>query len=149
MISSPCPITRRSNIQVHPYAKMAWSILSAVPKVCSSCTVLTHFDMNLSQAILAQVDRDSGIARLVSIMDDVFSFVKEAEPMKKIEAQGRIIALIAQQTTECAYFIRDYATNKSFCRSASPLCVNASHGCVRYQGNELSKVVSCRMLIAR
>jgi hypothetical protein len=107
------------------------------------------FDMNVSQAILTQVDRDSRIVRLVSIMDDAFSFVKEAEPMKKIEAHGQIIALIAQQTSECAYFIRDYATNKDFCRSASPLCVKVSHGCVRYQGNELSKIVSCRILIAR
>ncbi|KAF8726639.1 hypothetical protein AX14_007619 [Amanita brunnescens Koide BX004] len=83
--------------EVHPYANMAWSILSAVPKT-----------------ILAQVDRDNGVVRLASIMDDAFFFVKEAEPIKKIESQGRIIALIAQQTTECGYFIRDYATNKNF-----------------------------------
>jgi hypothetical protein len=95
---------------------MAWSILSAVHKARFSYTMHMHFDLNLSQTILAQVDRDSCIIRLVEIMDDVYSFVKEAEPMKKIESHGRIIALMAQQTTECAYFIRDYAMNKSFCR---------------------------------
>jgi hypothetical protein len=102
---------------------MAWNILSAVHKVRSSYTIHIHFDLNLSQTILAQVDRDSCIVRLVEIMDDVFSFVKEAEPIKKIESHGRIIELMAQQTTECAYFIRDYAMNKSFCRSSSTLHV--------------------------
>ncbi|KIM75554.1 hypothetical protein PILCRDRAFT_669545 [Piloderma croceum F 1598] len=86
---------------VHPYANMAWNILSAVHKT-----------------ILAQVDRDSCIVRLVEIMDDVYSFVKEAEPIKKIESHSQIIALMAQQTTECAYFIRDYATNESFWKRA-------------------------------
>ena len=82
-------------------------------------------------------------------MDDVYSFVKEAEPIKKIESQGRIIGLMAQQTTECAYFIRDYAMNKSFCRSTSAFYLKVTHCCVRHQGNEPSKIASCRMLIAR
>lgn len=93
-----------------------------------------HFDLNLLQTILAQIDRDSCIARLVEIMDDVYSFVKEAEPMKKIESHGLIISLMAQQTTECAYFIRDYAMNKGFCGSTSTFHVKASHRCVRYRG---------------
>jgi hypothetical protein len=62
-------------------ANMAWSILSVVPNVRSSYTLHIHFDLNLSQSILAQVDRDSSIVRLVAIMDVVFSFVQEAEPM--------------------------------------------------------------------
>ncbi|KIM86900.1 hypothetical protein PILCRDRAFT_815342 [Piloderma croceum F 1598] len=83
--------------EIHPYAKMAWSILSA-----------TH------KTIIVQADRDDCIVHLVQVMDDVYSFVKEAEPMKKIESHRRIVALMAQQTTECAYFIRDYAKIKSF-----------------------------------
>jgi uncharacterized protein Yka (UPF0111/DUF47 family) len=67
------------------------------------------------------MDRDDSIVRLVETMDDVYSFVKETEPMKKIKSFGRIIELIAQQTTECAYFIRDYAIGKDFCMSASAL----------------------------
>jgi len=118
---------------------MAWNILSAVHKARSSHTMRMHFDLNLSQTILAQVDRDCCIIRLVEIMDDVYSFVKEAEPMKKIESHGRIIALMAQQTTECAYFIRDYAMNKSFCRSASTFHVKLSHRCVRYEGTSPQK----------
>ena len=95
---------------------MAWSILSVVPNVRSSHTLHIHFNLNLSQTILAQVDRDSCIVRLVEIMDDVFSFVKEAEPIKKIESHHQTIELMSQQATECAYFIRDYAMNKSLCR---------------------------------
>ena len=106
---------------------MAWNILSAIHKARSSYAIHIHFDLNLSQTVLAQVDRDSAIVRLVGIIDDVLSFVKEAEPVKKIKSHGRIIALMAQQTTECAYFIRDYATNKSFCRSASTPHINVSH----------------------
>jgi hypothetical protein len=67
------------------------------------------------------MDRDNSIVRLVKTMDDIYSFVEEAEPMKKIESLGRIIELIAQQTTQCAYFIRDYATDNDFCMSTSEL----------------------------
>ena len=102
---------------------MAWSILSAVPKVRSSYTLDIHLDLNLSQTILAQVDRDRCINRLVDIMNDVFSFVNEAKPTKKIESHSLIIERMSQQVTECAYFIRDYAMNKSLCRSSSTLHV--------------------------
>ena len=96
---------------------------------------------------MAQVDRDKGIVDLVKIMDDVFSFVKEAEPMKKIESHFRIIELMIRQTTECAYFIRDYAMNKGFCKLTCTLHVRVSHCFVHCQGNEHSKIVSCRMSI--
>ena len=111
---------------------MAWSILKVVPTVRSSYTLHIRFNMNLSQTVLAQVNRDSCIIRLVEVMDDVFSFVKEAEPIKKIESHRPIIELMSQQATECAYFIRDYAMNKSLCRLTSTLHVGMSHCCVPY-----------------
>jgi hypothetical protein len=86
--------------------------------------------------IIAQADRDNCIVHLVQVMDDVYSFVKEAEPMKKIESHRRIVALMAQQTTECAYFIRDYVMNKSFCMSSSMLKSEESHGV--FTGRETS-----------
>ena len=104
---------------------MAWSILSVVPNVRSSYILHVHFILNFSQSILAQVDRDSCIDRLIDIMNDVCSFVKEAKPTKEIESQGPIIELMSQQATECAYFIRDYAMNKSLCRSSFTLHVGA------------------------
>jgi hypothetical protein len=69
-----------------------------------------------SQSILAQIDRDNRINQLVEVIDDVYSFVKDANLVKEIESQQKILAVMAQQTTECAYFIRDYAI-KGFCGS--------------------------------
>lgn len=40
--------------------------------------------------------------------------------MKKIPSHTKILAVMAQQTTDCAYFIRDYAT-KGFCMSTCTL----------------------------
>jgi hypothetical protein len=67
------------------------------------------------QSILAQIDRDNRINQLVEVIDDVYSFVTDADMVKKIESQRKILVVMAQQTTECAYFIRDYAI-KGFCR---------------------------------
>ncbi|KAN0107633.1 hypothetical protein V8E52_009952, partial [Russula decolorans] len=83
--------------EVHPYAKMAWTVLSAAHKI-----------------ILAQNDRDDNINRLVGTMNDTYAFIHEVEPLKKVESHKRIVTLLTQQTTECGYFIRDYAKTKSF-----------------------------------
>src|SRR6202050_4049979 len=113
---------------------MAWSVLSAIQKARPMyAPSISH--LRLSQTILDQVDRDKCIVHLVEVINDIYSFVKQAEPMKKIQSHGRIVALMAQQTTECAYFIRDYAMNKNFCMSASTLKWEASHGFFHWQGN--------------
>jgi len=127
---------------------MAWSVLSAVNKVRSSYILHIHFDLDLLQTILAQIDCNSHIVGLVKSMDDVFSFVKETEPIKKIESHGWVIELMVQQTTECIYFIQEYAMNKSLYRSTSALHVRVSHCCVHSQGNEPLKTVSCWNLTA-
>jgi hypothetical protein len=84
------------------------------------------------QIIVAQMDRDNSIIHLVEVMDDIYLFVQEAEPVKKIKSHCRIVALMAQQTTECAYFIRDYATNKSFCMSTFILHAEESQYYIYY-----------------
>jgi len=71
--------------------------------------------------ILAQRDRDDAVSRLVGAMDDIFSFVHEAEPISKIRSHQEIIVVMTKQTTECAYFIRDYAADKSFGKSVLAL----------------------------
>jgi hypothetical protein len=61
-------------------------------------------------------------------MNDIYAFVHEAEFLKRIESQKQILALMAQQTTECAYLIRDYAKNKNFCLSTiAPQVPMANH----------------------
>jgi hypothetical protein len=109
---------------------MAWSILSAAHKVVPLSIVIPT-DLMLSQTIVAQADRDDCVVHLLEVIDDIYSFVHEAEPVRKIESHGRIVTLMAQQTTECAYFIRDYAMEKSFCMSIC-LCHKERSHCHLY-----------------
>ncbi|KAI0311907.1 hypothetical protein OF83DRAFT_1068066, partial [Amylostereum chailletii] len=89
--------------EVHPYAKMAWSVLSFIPKALSD-----------------QNKRDEKIKALLLIIDDAYSFVNQAAPLEDWtdtinKYQRKILADIAKQTTDCAYFIRDYAKDQNFC----------------------------------
>ena len=51
-------------------------------------------------------------------MSDVFTFVHDAELLKKIEAHIKTITLLVQQVTECGYFIAEYTKQKNFCQSS-------------------------------
>jgi hypothetical protein len=75
--------------------------------------------IDLVQTILNQRERDNKVDHLLEVMADSYAFVLEAEPVKKIESHKRIVAVMAQQTTECAYFIREYAMNTNFSVSLS------------------------------
>jgi hypothetical protein len=66
--------------------------------------------------VLAQKARDEAIDHLVEVMNDAYSFVNEAAALKEIESHKQIIMVLTQQTIDCAYFIRDYAINKSWCK---------------------------------
>ncbi|KAF7985610.1 hypothetical protein HWV62_3923 [Athelia sp. TMB] len=74
--------------KVHPYAKLAWDLLSAAHKI-----------------ILAQVAIDQSIADLANTMQDIYSFVNviKAEP-KKIELLEDVIKQIFIQTGEYDHF---------------------------------------------
>jgi hypothetical protein len=60
------------------------------------------------------MDRDNKIEDLVSTMSDMYAFMHEAQPVEKIKSHARILAVIAKQTAECAYFIEEYARTKGF-----------------------------------
>jgi hypothetical protein len=47
-------------------------------------------------------------------MSDVYEFVKEARPLQRIESQREIVLQLAQQTTECGYFLRQYTDDTQF-----------------------------------
>ena len=66
---------------------------------------------------------DASVQRLVEIMNNAFIFLHEAKDLDHlaIQSQKDILGRIAKQTTECAYFIRDYAKNKDFCMPLFPL----------------------------
>ena len=60
-----------------------------------------------------QIHKDACIAQLVESMNDAYAFVDAAEPLKTINTRPKIVKRLAQQTTDCAYFIRDYADKTS------------------------------------
>ena len=59
--------------------------------------------------LVAQKNRDDRIIRLPGTMGDVFAFVEEARPLKRIKAHMKTVAFLIQQVTEqCGYFINNY-----------------------------------------
>ncbi|KAG9308973.1 hypothetical protein JVU11DRAFT_11275 [Chiua virens] len=84
-------------VQIHPYASLAWSVISVA-----------------NQVLVNQKYRDDRIIRLAGTMSDVFTFVHDAEPLKKIESHIGTMALLIQQVTECGYFIAEYAKQERF-----------------------------------
>jgi hypothetical protein len=99
---------------------MAWNILSATHKVSLvDCPAIQKLRAHFIKIFLAQRDRDNAVNHLLEVMADVYAFVLEADSVKEIKSHERILAVMVRQTTECAYFIREYAMNKSFSMSAS------------------------------
>jgi uncharacterized protein YllA (UPF0747 family) len=76
--------------------------------------LLLTLRIDIVQIILNQKERDDNLSHLLEVMADAYAFVLEAEPVKKIESQQRIVVVMVKQTTECSYFIREYATTTSF-----------------------------------
>ncbi|KAG2113852.1 uncharacterized protein F5147DRAFT_787911 [Suillus discolor] len=86
---------------VHPYAKMALGVLSVAAKI-----------------ILAQAERDESVDRLLQKLDEVYGFITRDENLSKVKSMHDVIGKIAQQTLECARFIREYSETKSFWKRA-------------------------------
>ncbi|KAG0705819.1 hypothetical protein DFH29DRAFT_250306 [Suillus ampliporus] len=83
---------------VHPYAKMALGVLSAASKI-----------------ILAQADHDQPVHCLLKKLDEVYRFITQDDTLSQISSMHSIVGRIAQQTQECARFVRDYSETKSYC----------------------------------
>ncbi|KAG2134918.1 uncharacterized protein EDB93DRAFT_838509 [Suillus bovinus] len=82
---------------VHPYAKMALGVLSAAANI-----------------ILTQAERDESVDGLLKKLDEVYGFITQDDNLSKVESMRDVIGKIAQQTLECARFIREYSETKSF-----------------------------------
>ncbi|KAH7903438.1 hypothetical protein BJ138DRAFT_1074104, partial [Hygrophoropsis aurantiaca] len=81
-------------VEIHPYVKMAWSILSVIPK-----------------SIIAQVNRDDAICTLLQSLHDMYQCITEVESLKW---DGEVVKEMTYQTIECARFIWAYALEPSF-----------------------------------
>ncbi|KAG2363197.1 hypothetical protein BDR07DRAFT_1282899 [Suillus spraguei] len=86
--------------QLHPYAKIALGVLSCAAKI-----------------IIAQVDRDDAVLELLKKISEVYSFITQDKMLHKISSMRDILAIISQQTRECANFIKNYSETKNFCES--------------------------------
>ncbi|KAF9460309.1 WD40-repeat-containing domain protein [Collybia nuda] len=100
-------------VEVHPYAKLAWGVLSAVSKF-----------------MVDQMNRDEHIKQLVLLLDDVFAFLGETSQLNiffeltsnrkndssgvQFDTQIRILILLSRQVTECAHFIHDYSKDENY-----------------------------------
>jgi hypothetical protein len=58
-----------------------------------------------------QTELDSAVKELAVAMVELFSWVKETEALdQKLQHFCKTIELMAQQATECALFVKDYAS---------------------------------------
>ncbi|KAH9066771.1 hypothetical protein EDB87DRAFT_1819234 [Lactarius vividus] len=83
--------------ELHPYAKMAYGLLFAIPKT-----------------LLEQFQRDDNIRTLLGAMHDAFDFTSREDRFKTIERvprQTQILTLMLQHVCHCCDFIQSYAKN--------------------------------------
>ena len=96
--------------------------MSVIPKVMFPKSNLASLcSPALVQAFLAQVERDEHMRDLLEAMNNAYAFVTAAESLETLSSRPAVIESLAQQTTECAYFISDYAAQQSFGESICPL----------------------------
>ncbi|KAK6985070.1 WD40 repeat-like protein [Favolaschia claudopus] len=73
----------------------------------------TNLITQFSEVVIAQKDRDDRFRQLIKITSEVYQFLNSLK-MSALEGHRGTIKLLTLQTTECAYFIRDYTKQKSF-----------------------------------
>ncbi|KIK26405.1 hypothetical protein PISMIDRAFT_94982 [Pisolithus microcarpus 441] len=83
--------------QVHPYAQVALSVLTAA-----------------SQLIIAQANLDYAVLQLLVKVGTTYAFLSEEETIKKIDSMRGPLAKIARVINACAQFIKDYSETTNF-----------------------------------
>ncbi|KAF7979693.1 hypothetical protein HWV62_41709 [Athelia sp. TMB] len=100
--------------KVHPYADMAWKLLSIVYKVCHASPQSIASFLPVNQAYEQQKETDAAVLGLLGKMEGLYSFVDDIEGLPgKIKQLGRTLIRVLEQTTECAIFFREY-TDRGF-----------------------------------
>ncbi|KAH9008457.1 hypothetical protein EDB84DRAFT_96364 [Lactarius hengduanensis] len=94
--------TVSSVAELHPYAKMAYSLLFAIPKT-----------------LLEQFQRDDNIRTLLVAMHEAFDFANQKDRFKtitieRVPRQAQILTLMLQCACNCGDFIQSYAKNSHF-----------------------------------
>lgn len=94
---------------MHPYAKLAWQIVSSVYKVNCQRNLL-EFHSFFLQVVQKQIATDQKLVGLVATMESTYSFVDviQSDGSEKVKVLEETIKRIFAQTVECAIFIREY-----------------------------------------
>ena len=89
---------------------------------CQGLANVLHWSHNLIyglQIIIEQAHLDVSVCKLLSKMNEVYTFLTTAE-LKAIESMKTIVERITHQTLECSYFIQAYCANEKFRKLISP-----------------------------
>jgi hypothetical protein len=98
--------------------------------------------LTLLQAIKEQLEVDDKVAELAEMMTAVYELVIKADPERQA-IKSKIILRLAQQTIECAIFLKDYSNLGAFgkiCRYEHMVWCLIS----RVQGSRLFKAAAAR-----
>ncbi|KDQ54654.1 hypothetical protein JAAARDRAFT_196547 [Jaapia argillacea MUCL 33604] len=87
--------------EIHPYAKATWTLLSFVYKT-----------------VINQIALDARINHLAHVIREIYQVAIDADPLKNHGTIGKTLQRMLMQTSECAYFIREYAKTKGFASRA-------------------------------
>ncbi|KAF7970763.1 hypothetical protein HWV62_23102 [Athelia sp. TMB] len=78
----------------------------------------------LSEVIIAQRDRDESLCDLMNTIKDVHLFMIEANPLKIVASQRKILENMGRLTVESAYLIRDFTIDKAFWKQIATLTLS-------------------------
>ncbi|KAH9056680.1 hypothetical protein EDB87DRAFT_1635768 [Lactarius vividus] len=87
--------------ELHPFAKMAYELVSAIPKT-----------------LLEQYERDDNVLTLLEAMHDAFDFANHEDTLKSIKPgsrQAEILTMMLRDVCSCSDFIRSYTKESQFC----------------------------------
>jgi len=109
--------------QIHPWASLAWSILSVIPRVCLWLLIDSLGDSiavllvdTTSQTLIAQMHRDQRVQDLWATAADMLAFLKDAKLVIDT-ILAPIVSYMMKQIYHCAIFIREYGGKGFFSQS--------------------------------
>lgn len=97
--------------QIHPYAQLAWSILSVIPRVCFLIFwIIFERTLSLVQTVITYNNRNDAVVELCQTLEEVYKFITDAKRLPQLDKTStNVLSLLVRQTIECAYFVREYS----------------------------------------
>lgn len=118
--------------QVHPYARLAFSVLTAGYEV-----------------IRQRFACDDGVCQLIRTMHDTYDLLTTIETLAHLQRKKEIVNAIVRQTIECAFFIRDYADKRdNFAQAIKNSILNIEAQILAFKEKFLSLQNQFRLYVA-